>query len=64
MKRFETTLSVVNCLVGEYFLSPSFHEVVSSLNDCLNKDIFERKVVAKYPFNLQSTMNGIVNLIF
>lgn len=62
MKGFET-LSAVSFSVGEYFLPPSFLKVVSSLNDCLNKDTFERGS-CQIAFNLQSTMNGIVHLIF
>lgn len=66
VKGFETTRAFVKCSVWEREFSPSFipWSVVSALDDCLNKDTSERKVVDKYPFNLQSMMNGVAPLIF
>lgn len=41
---------------------PTFHGVVSGLNGYFNKGTFEKKVVVKYTFKIESTVNGIGHL--
>lgn len=55
----------------EYFLppfpNPSMNKETKWLYEqrhCMNKYTFEKKVVAKYTLKMESTINGILHLLF